>query len=242
MRIFLTVILSLFLFIGCSSSNEPFTWNLVLFSRNDTTSGKTYTEVIYPLFTDGPNYDSVNARIDFLIRKHICGEDPRFANMKMQEAIDSLLAWKNRDSVLRQVPYDTRFHSYIKECGDVIALRCTIYKKTGDDNGTINTYVYNIHRGGTRFLTQDEIISDTISLKKLNQTYFSRYLIDKVIPEKVLFVPVDELPLPQNISVDSTGVYMQYNPDEVAPPNVGAIEYYVPYEEAEPALKRIVRK
>lgn len=115
-------------------------------------------------------------------------------------------------------------------------------QKTGDDNGTINTYVYNIHRGGTRFLTQDEIISDTISLKKLNQTYFSRHLIDKVIPEKVLFVPVDELPLPQNISVDSTGVYMQYNPDEVAPPNVGAIEYYVPYEEAEPALKRIVRK
>ena len=242
MRIFLTVILSLFLFIGCSSSNEPFTWNLVLFSRNDTTSGKTYTEVIYPLFTDGPNYDSVNARIDFLIRKHICGEDPRFANMKMQEAIDSLLAWKNRDPVLRQVPYDTRFHSYIKECGDVIALRCTIYKKTGDDNGTINTYVYNINREGIRFLTQDEIISDTLSLKKLNQTYFSRYLIDKVIPEKVLFVPVDELPLPQNISVDSTGVYMQYNPDEVAPPNVGAIEYYVPYEEAEPALKRIVRK
>ena len=124
----------------------------------------------------------------------------------------------------------------------MIAFRCTIYKKTGDDNGTINTYVYNINRGGTRFLTQDEIISDTISLKKLNQTYFSRYLIDKVIPEKVLFVPVDELPLPQNISVDSTGVYMQYNPDEVAPPNVGAIEYYVPYEEAEPALKRIVRK
>ena len=74
------------------------------------------------------------------------------------------------------------------------------------------------------------------------ETYFSRYLIDKVIPEKVLFVPVDELPLPQNISVDSTGVYMQYNPDEVAPPNVGAIEYYIPYEEAEPALKRIVRK
>lgn len=242
MRIFLTVILSLFLFIGCSSSNEPFTWNLVLFSRNDTTSGKTYTEVIYPLFTDGPNYDSVNARIDFLIRKHICGEDPRFANMKMQEAIDSLLAWKNRDSVLRQVPYDTRFHCYIKECGEVIAFRCTIYKKTGDDNGTINTYVYNINREGTRFLTQDEIISDTLSLKKLNQTYFSRYLIDKVIPEKVLFVPVDELPLPQNISVDSTGVYMQYNPDEVAPPNVGAIEYYIPYEEAEPALKRIVRK
>lgn len=242
MRIFLTVILSLFLFIGCSSSNEPFTWNLVLFSRNDTTSGKTYTEVIYPLFTDGPNYDSVNARIDFLIRKHMCGEDPRFANMKMQEAIDSLLAWKNRDSVLRQVPYDTRFHCYIKECGEVIAFRCTIYKKTGDDNGTINTYVYNINREGIRFLTQDEIISDTLSLKKLNQTYFSRYLIDKVIPEKVLFVPVDELPLPQNISVDSTGVYMQYNPDEVAPPNVGAIEYYIPYEEAEPALKRIVRK
>lgn len=242
MRIFLTVILSLFLFIGCSSSNEPFTWNLVLFSRNDTTSGKTYTEVIYPLFTDGPNYDSVNARIDFLIRKHMCGEDPRFANMKMQEAIDSLLAWKNRDSVLRQVPYDTRFHCYIKECGEVIAFRCTIYKKTGDDNGTINTYVYNINREGTRFLTQDEIISDTLSLKKLNQTYFSRYLIDKVIPEKVLFVPVDELPLPQNISVDSTGVYMQYNPDEVAPPNVGAIEYYIPYDEAEPALKRIVRK
>lgn len=242
MRIFLTVILSLFLFIGCSSSNEPFTWNLVLFSRNDTTSGKTYTEVIYPLFTDGPNYDSVNARIDFLIRKHICGEDPRFANMKMQEAIDSLLAWKNRDPVLRQVPYDTRFHCYIKECGEVIAFRCTIYKKTGDDNGTINTYVYNINREGIRFLTQDEIISDTLSLKKLNQTYFSRYLIDKVIPEKVLFVPVDELPLPQNISVDSTGVYMQYNPDEVAPPNVGAIEYYIPYEEAEPALKRIVRK
>ena len=123
MRIFLTVILSLVLFTGCSSSNEPFTWNLVLFSRIDTTSGKNYTEVIYPLFTDGPNYDSVNARIDFLIRKHMCGEDPRFANMKMQEAIDSLLAWKNRDSVLRQVPYDTRFHSYIKECGDVIAFR-----------------------------------------------------------------------------------------------------------------------
>ena len=241
MRIFLTVILSLFLFIGCSSSNEPFTWNLVLFSRNDTTSGKTYTEVIYP-FLPTDHSEIARARIDFLIRKHICGEDPRFANMKMQEAIDSLLAWKNRDSVLRQVPYDTRFHSYIKECGDVIALRCTIYKKTGDDNGTINTYVYNIHRGGTRFLTQDEIISDTISLKKLNQTYFSRHLIDKVIPEKVLFVPVDELPLPQNISVDSTGVYMQYNPDEVAPPNVGAIEYYIPYEEAEPALKRIVRK
>lgn len=83
----------------------------------------------------------------------------------------------------------------------MIALRCTIYKKTGDDNGTIHTYVYNINRGGTRFLTQDEIISDTIRLKKLNQTYFSRHLIDKVIPEKVLFVPVDELPLPQNISV-----------------------------------------
>ena len=242
MRFFLTVLLSLFVFTGCFDANRSFTWKQVLFSRIDTTSGKNYIEIIYPLFYDGPNYDSVNARIDFLIRKHTCSEDPRFANMKMQAAIDSLLAWKNRDSALRPVPYDIRFLCRMKECGDVIALRCMIYKKEGDDNGSIQSFVYNINREGTRFLTQDEIISDTLSLKKLNQTYFSRYLIDKVIPEKVLFVPVDELPLPQNISVDSTGVYMQYNPDEVAPPNVGAIEYYIPYEEAEPALKRIVRK
>jgi len=57
-----------------------------------------------------------------------------------------------------------------------------------------------------------------------------------------LFVGTDQLPLPENVGIDSSGVTMLYNPYEVAPYAIGTIEYRIPYEQAEPLLKRIARR
>jgi len=57
-----------------------------------------------------------------------------------------------------------------------------------------------------------------------------------------LFVRTDQLPLPENVGIDSSGVTMLYNPYEVAPYAIGTIEYRIPYEQAEPLLKRIARR
>ncbi|HJB85497.1 MAG TPA: hypothetical protein IAA13_08370 [Candidatus Alistipes merdigallinarum] len=241
MKNFLSIFFSFIIFAGCSTS-EPLVWHQTYFIVNDTAVGKNYAEVIYPLITEGPNYDSINARIDFLIRKHLCGNDLRFANMNIRQAIDSLFVWKKQDSTLNQTLYDLRFYGYLKECGNVIALRGSVYHRTNDSSSNIYSCVYNIDRRDSRMLTRDDIISDTTLLKKLNQVYFSRYLIDKVISEESLFVPIDELPLPQNISVDSTGINMQYGPNEIAPLSIGEMQYYIPYDDAEPVLKKIVRK
>ena len=242
MKPFLTALLSLIIFTSCFNSFQPFVWNQTSYIVNDTAVGKNYAEVIYPLFTEGTNCDSINARIDFLVRKHLCGDDVQYANLNMRQAIDSLFARKKRDSILNQTPYDLRFSCFMRECGNVIALKCSVYKKKGDNDGTISSYVYSIDRKDGRFLMRDEIISDTIRLKELNRVYFSRYLIDKVISEESLFVPIDELPLPQNISIDSTGINMLYRPNEIAPLSIGEMQYYIPYDDAKPVLKKIVRK
>lgn len=241
MKNFLSILFSLTLFAGCSSP-DPLIWHQNYFIINDTAKEKNYAEIIYPLYTEGPNYDLINIRIDSLIRKHLVGDDPRFANITMKQAIDSFFSWKNRDSILNQIPYDLRSRCITKECGNVIALRGMVYRKTNDSSTNIDSYVYNIDRRNGRILTRDEIISDTIRLKELNQIYFSYYLIDRVISEETLFVPIDELPLPQKISVDSTGINMQYDPNEIAPLFIGEMQYYIPYDDAKPVLKKIVRK
>lgn len=241
MKNFLFILFSLIIFTGCSTS-EPLVWRQTYFIVNDTAVGKNYAEVIYPFASEGTNCDSINAHIDFWVRKHLCGDDPRFANMNMRQAIDSLFTWKNHDSMLRQTPYDLRLNCHIAECGNVIAVRGSVYRRTSNNSPDIYSFVYNIDRRDTRILTRDEIISDTTGLKELNRLYLSHYLLDKVISEETLFVPIDELPLPQNISIDSTGINMQYRPNEIAPLHIGEMQYYIPYEDAEPVLKKIVRK
>ena len=44
------------------------------------------------------------------------------------------------------------------------------------------------------------------------------------------------------MGIDSSGVTMLYNLYEVAPYAIGTIEYRIPYEQAEPLLRRIARR
>lgn len=122
-------------------------------------------------------------------------------------------------------------------------MRCTVYTLTGGAARFADqpVFQFRILESG-KPLDKADLFSDTAGLQRLNRQYFAKHLSDAALSEDALFVGTDQLPLPENVGIDSSGVTMLYNPYEVAPYAIGTIEYRIPYEQAEPLLKRIARR
>lgn len=227
---------------GCSPSGSQLSWRQETFGHSTFTADSDYVEVSYPVVAGGRSADSINRKIADRIKTGFGLTDEEYARMTPQQATDSLLARKNRDPQTARLPYDLRFHGEIRQCGKVTSLRCTVYTLTGGAHGLLTNLFFNFDTESGKPLDKADLFSDTAGLQRLNRQYFAKHLSDAALSEDALFVGTDQLPLPENVGIDSNGVTMLYNPYEVAPYAIGTIEYRIPYEQAEPLLKRIARR
>ena len=227
---------------GCSPSGSQLSWRQETFGHSTFTADSDYVEVSYPVAAGGRSADSINRKIADRIKTGFGLTDEEYARMTPQQATDSLLARKNRDPQTARLPYDLRFHGEIRQCGKVTSLRCTDYTLTGGAHGLLTNLFFNFDTESGKPLDKADLFSDTAGLQRLNRQYFAKHLSDAALSEDALFVGTDQLPLPENVGIDSSGVTMLYNPYEVAPYAIGTIEYRIPYEQAEPLLKRIARR
>lgn len=243
MKPFLTVLIvaGLTACSGCRSEHA-LSWRTEGGPQKPFVTDSDYVEISYPFAVGGPAADSINRQIAEQLKSAFAPEGTGCAGMTVAGTADSIIARKNRDTATRRMPYDLRAAGRVSRCGDIASVHLTTYRMTGGAHGVANDYVLNFDvRSGAR-LGLTDWVSDTARFREINRQAFAKFMLDAGLSEEALFVRADDVPLPDNIRIDSSGLTMHYNPYEIAPYVFGSTEYLIPYDRIESVLRRIARK
>lgn len=217
-------------------------WEYRSLPRSSYVSGNDYMEIAYPQAVGGAAADSINRAIETYLHS-VFGIEGTADSMSLADAVDSLLRLRRSDSLYTSsTPYDLRANGRVSICGRVASVRLETYLLTGGAHGDFRVGILNFDLRDGRRIGPADLFADTVRLKALNRAAFEKMLFDRGLSGDVLLVAPDRLPLPRNIGIDSSGVTMRYDPYRVAPYAFGDMEYRIPYDEAEPLLRRIARR
>lgn len=215
---------------------------------NDTLSRSGTHDVvalIYPVAREGVAADSINRTVEHYLKQLFAGDSVAASEATLAQAVDSLLAGKNRDTMIAHMPYQLYCEGSYYTKGFLTSVWLKTYAFTGGAHGLTLSKCFNFDNRTGEQLPLAALVSDTTRLSELNREAFLQALSQRSLTQEeinaYLFVKPDELPLPQNIGFDSTGVKMLYNPYEIAAYVFGQSEYTVPYDRAEPVLSKIAQ-
>ena len=215
---------------------------------NDTLSRSGAHDVvalIYPVAQEGVAADSINRTVEHYLKQIFAGDSVAATGVTLSQAVDSLLAQKNRDTMIAHMPYQFYCEGSYYTKGHLTSVWLQTYAFTGGAHGLTLGKCFNFDNRTGRQLPLEELISDTTRLSELNREAFRQSLSQRPLTQEeidaYLFVKQDELPLPQNIGFDSTGVKMLYNPYEIAAYVFGQSVYAIDYDRAEPVLRKTAR-
>lgn len=201
--------------------------------------------LIYPVVRQGAAADSINRTLDAYLQQVFTRDSLAGTGSTLAQAVDTLLARKNRDSLTARMPYQMHSEGSYYTRGRLTSVWIQTYTFTGGAHGLTLGKLFNFDNRTGEQLTPERLFKDTVRLGELNREAFMQSLGQRGLsPEEraaYLFVKPDELPLPENIGFDSTGVRMLYNPYEIAAYVFGQSVYTLPYEQAEPVLRKIAR-
>ena len=217
--------------VGCS--REKLSWQTVQITSSVQMVTGDSIRVVYPVAQGGAVADSINRTVLNALC-NVAGLD-EYAGDGLSEKIDAMLEERNYDTMIRHMFYEWLVDGSVRELGRVASVRLESYVYLGGAHGLQSATFLNFDMESGRKLDRLELFSDTVALWKLNKEAFMRAR-EADLADAVLFVATDELPLPQNIAVDSAGVRMHYNPYEIAPYVFGPTDYLLPMDEVRPLL------
>lgn len=191
--------------------------------------------VSYPVARGGAAADSINDAIGRALSVLVGFGEDAVPGTTLSVRIDSMLAVRNYDTVIRHMPYELFVEGSVKEFGRVASVRIDSYVYLGGAHGLQTATFLNFDLRTGRELEMAELFSDTAELRRLNREAFMQAR-GADLADAVLFVAPDELPLPRNIAVDSAGVRMHYDPYEIAPYVFGPTDYLLPMDRVRPLL------
>lgn len=189
--------------------------------------------IVYPVAVGGTVADSINRTVEQTLNL-IVGLEPE-PRGDLSQRIDSLLRERNYDTMIRHISYEMLVNGEVEEFGKVASVRLGSYVYLGGAHGLQMATFLNFDLNSGRKLDRLELFADTAALWTLNKEAFLRAR-GADLTDAVLFVAPDELPLPQNIAIDSAGVRMHYNPYEIAPYVFGSTDYLLPMDEVRSLL------
>ncbi len=217
-------------------------WGSDTLSRSGT---HDVVALIYPVAREGVASDSINRTLEYYLKQLFAGDSVAASDVTLAQAVDSLLAHKNRDTVTAHMPYQLYCEGSYYTKGFLTSVWLQTYAFTGGAHGLTLSKCFNFDNRTGELLPLEALVSDTARLSELNREAFRKFLAQQSFTQEevdsYLFVKPDELPLPQNIGFDSTGVKMLYNPYEIAAYVFGQSEYAVPYDQAKAVLSKIAR-
>lgn len=227
---------------GSEPAGGGLVWGSDTLSRSGTND---VVALIYPVARGGAAADSINRTLEAYLKTVFTGDSLAASGQTLAQAVDSLLARKNRDTVTARMPYQMHSEGSYYTNGHLTSVWIQTYAFTGGAHGLTLGRLFNFdNRTGSR-LDAERLFKDTTRLSALNREAFTRMLDQRGLSSEegtaYLFVKPDELPLPENIGFDSTGVRMLYNPYEIAAYVFGQSVYTIPYEQAGPVLRKIAR-
>ena len=156
----------------------------------------------------------------------------------VQAAVDSLLTERNNDGMTSQMPYTVMVDGSTNRYVNIFSVMLSSYTYMGGSHGNSAEIYYNFDMRDGRKLAIADLISDTVTLKRLNRAAFTQAYDDLEDVESMLFVTLDNLPLAENFWIDADGLNVCYNQYEIAPYAFGQIDYTIPMEQIGLLLNR----
>ncbi len=221
--------------VGClmSCSQPTISWRMEQMAAPAQMVSGDSIRIVYPVAVGGTVADSINRTVEQTLNL-IVGLEPE-PRGDLSQRIDSLLRERNYDTMIRHISYEMLVNGEVEEFGKVASVRLGSYVYLGGAHGLQMATFLNFDLNSGRKLDRLELFADTAALWTLNKEAFLRAR-GADLTDAVLFVAPDELPLPQNIAIDSAGVRMHYNPYEIAPYVFGPTDYLLPMDEVRSLL------
>ncbi|MCD8186649.1 MAG: DUF3298 and DUF4163 domain-containing protein [Rikenellaceae bacterium] len=194
-----------------------------LFARSDDE-----IEISYPV-AHGPFAEQINGQIRQSILTFLGVSEETVA-----AAVDSLLSFRNNHIPFGRIPYTLIVNGEPSRFGHTESVILNLYQYLGGAHGIghVSCLTFDTRTGKVR--NPLSLFDDPDSLLCLNRLFFV-----ETVPLQAdqLFMPVEELPLPENMLLDSAGLHMFYDPYEIAPYASGPTEYMIPLENIRDILR-----
>lgn len=233
-RSFFVAILSLLIFQGCNNYKR-IVWQDSEPMSSDYAREGDEISISYPIASGSKIADNINSLILTYISSSLIGVPEATT---IQAGLDSILAERNRDTIFPPYyPYSFTLDGEVLYYENVISVLLTSYRFTGGAHGNSEIRVLNIDQKTGELLTLSDIFSDIDQLKAVNHDCFTEKYAHDTAFMGGLFIEPDDLPLPDNMSLESTGLHVYYNQYEIAPYYYGIIEYDIPIKSIEHLLK-----
>jgi len=211
----------LFLF-SCENRVQKIEWDSNEYVPAQNTLADDQMNIAYPVANGKSLADSVNHHVVRTLTTLI-----GYPGGDVSASVDSLLAERFDNEYTSHIPYSVNTDWQTDQFGKVLSVRLSTYIFSGGAHGlSMETYLNFDMRNG-RLLGLSDMISDTATLVGLNREAFLESHSDL---SGMLFIPVDELPLPENFFIDESGFNAYYNSYEIGPYSIGGNGYVIPLE------------
>lgn len=207
---------------SCSScenkKTETLGWSRLDIPVSPHARAEDEIEVSYPVaegaFAETANRTIQQTIVDFL----------GFPGTDVAGTIDSLLLERNASALAGHIPYTIVINGDAAAYGKLSSVTLNLYQYMGGAHGLGNVVCLTFHPSTGEPIEAASLFNDPDSLTRLNRQLFST-----LEPEQIegLFMPVEVLPLPENMALDSLGLHIYYNPYEIAPYSSGPTEYLI---------------
>lgn len=188
-------------------------------------------EVSYPVASGTKSADEINRQITETLTSFF--DNP---GLTVAEAVDSLLAERNREELIRHIAYSVMTDSEVYSYGRVASVILYPYVYLGGAHGIGATLSLKFDTETGNLVDLTELFADTAALSRMNRDVFAQVHRNDPAYFDGLFIPLEQLPLPENTAIDSAGLHVFYNVYEIAPYVFGPTEYMIPMNEIESLL------
>lgn len=195
-------------------------------------------DISCPVAVEGKAAGAINTHVEQAVAEFV-----GYPDLSAQAALDSLFSEKAADTILSKLGYSVIIFGEVYTYGSVGTVVLNNFQYTGGAHGLgVTTCIAFETHTGHRLELRD-MFNDVGKLAEINREAFSRIFAENE-PDFVetMFIPVDDLPMPNNAAIDEQGLHVFYNVYELAPYSSGAVQYLVPMDDIKHLLnKKIFR-
>jgi len=217
---------------GCKEKKN-LEWSVVELPVSEFAIPDDEIEVSYPVASGAKSADEINRQITQTLTSFF--DNP---GLTVAEAVDSLLAERNQEEQIRHIAYSIMANSEVYEYGRVASVILYPYVYLGGAHGIGATLSLKFDTETGDLVDLTELFADTTALSRVNRDVFAQVHRNDPAYFDGLFIPLEQLPLPENTAIDSAGLHVFYNVYEIAPYVFGPTEYMIPMREIESLLNR----
>lgn len=223
---FISISIIALLLVSCGANNVNFEYKRVKIDSKEVVA-----DIVYPYFTSKNKEvaDKINNEIGKLL---IYDENDKSASLENQ--IIAMGKESLADTTNRDMQYSFIMKSKVTYYKGIVSVKIDKEDFVGGAHYNYYTSILNFDRNGDVISNDKLIVNNDEFLEVVRNSYYQIREITKntSAEDAIMFVEPKELPLAQNIGIDSLGIIVYYNRYEVTPFYLGATEVVIPIQEA----------